>query len=410
MACGLSRNELVSSKIALNDEQRCGAILPGGGGKVCNSLLSEHSSRERELKSDAEEEEEDTGGSSYCGRFGKRFVHSALCIVVVLLLIWCIMLTVITGIYYEVPTSAVSNLKLDSKFDAVKFWFRTNRVGMMVVDYGGDEDDEYREINEMYDYSSFSVFKYKCNLDEACDNTTDNLSNVWRSLILSTSVSAAVCVISMLLASPRNLYPLLHNSSFYKRGLREKSPALLWFLKPVTLTYLLQCSYATVFIVQLIAYFNYINVLPSNEDMYKFSLHYLNNDPSLCSPSAPCDYSFESVDYFERLTAFFIVLVAFAALAVVLVGVAHRLKLRSTRWECFNVGCMRNSASSDRQASPTLTPVSINELPEDMQLEKQSATYSAIVPSVPYAQQHVIVESEMQLSSLSGTDNVKSNC
>jgi hypothetical protein len=309
MACGLSRSELTTFNISLDENQRCQAIRPGGG-QVCNSLLSEHirdKTKAKEIKSTAEtvstSEDISDSSSSCCGRIGKRSVHTAQVVITTYLVITCFLAVFISGINFEVDTSEVSNLMIDGEADALQFWYRTHKMGLSVIEHANNNDehgDEYREVEDMYVYSSIDLNDYNCGINDDCTNTVDDLSDAWNTLVVASSVSALLCITSWLLAAPRNLYSCLYNTKLYQTGVREEKKVLMWFVKPIGLTYLLSIMYIVVFGVQFVALFKYINQLPSNEDIYDLSLHYLNSDPTLCSVMTPCEFSYESVDTFNR--------------------------------------------------------------------------------------------------------------
>jgi hypothetical protein len=214
----------------------------------------------------------------------------------------------------------------------------------------------------MYTYSSIDLTDYNCGTDVDCDQTVDDLSAAWNTLLVASSVSALLCMVGWLLSAPRNFYPCLYNTKVYQTGVREEKKVLMWFVKPIGLTYLLTILYIVVFFVQFIAFFKYVNQLPSNEDLYDLSLHYLNSDPTLCSVANPCAFAYESVYTFNRNTTFLLISVVYAGLAVVFVAAAHRLKLQSTRWGCFS-GCYTRAREgmSSRYQSNNRPPLVVTE-------------------------------------------------
>lgn len=361
MACGLSRSELKTFNISLDENQRCQAVLPGGE-IVCNSLLSEHVREKKQASNAINGEDLDApNSSSFCGRFAKRFLHSAQVFIVTYMVVLCFLVVVLSGIDFEVGKSSVSNLMADSDVDALRFWYRTNQVGLDFVNY--DEEDEYS-----YTYSTHGLSHYNCGEDVNCEGTIDDLSAAWNTLLLASSVSAVLTFVSWALGAPRNFYACLYKTKVFDNGVRDEKKIWLWFLKPIGLTYALTIVYAVVFGIQFLALFRYINRLPTNEEMYALSLHYLNSDPNLCSSATPCEYSYESAYGFNRNFAFFIVAIVFAALSVIFVAMSHKLKLKSIQWACFGVFCSQNNSSLPL---PTVEDSSKN------QTEDQSSLSSA---------------------------------
>jgi hypothetical protein len=242
--------------------------------------------------------------------------------------------------------------------DALQFWYRTDRIGLTVIEYDEGEDEE-KAITEMYIYSSSRLEEYNCNLDGDCENTVDDLTAAWYSLLFASAVCAFVCLLAWVISIPRNAYPCLYNTKAFQSGEREKNPVFMWFVQPIGLTYLLALMYAIVFGIQFVTFFKYVQLLPSNEEMHDLSLHYMNNDPTLCSVSNPCEFSFESIDYFTRNVAFIVVGFVCAALAGVLVISSHRLKLQSIRFNCLGSCCSPDRspvATEDQDIMPAQSP------------------------------------------------------
>ena len=361
MACGLLRSELKEFNISLDENQRCQAVLPGGGG-ICNALLSEHVQNKKTVTVGEDLDAPDT--SSCLARFGKRFFHSLQVFVVSYLVVLCILVVFLSGFNFEVRTHSVSNLMIDSEADALRFWYNTNQIGIDIVEYDDNLDEELR-----YTYSTDSLSHYGCDGDIDCEDAINDLSAAWNTLLLASSVSAVLCFVSWVLGSPRNFYSCFYKTKLLDNGVREEKKVLLWFLKPVGLTYALVIAYAVVYGIQFIALFRYINRLPSNEKMYALSLHYVNSDPTLCSTSNPCYYSYDSAYGFNREYAFVIVSLIFAALSVVFVALSHQLKLKSLQWGCCDVFCTQKRNSG--------VPIPSDEVDSPNQIEDDSTVTSA---------------------------------
>jgi hypothetical protein len=350
MACGLSRAELTRFNISLDENQRCQArcLRSDGGESVCNSLLSEHvqdkgksnpskpSGDENEAEVDAADE---SGSSTFCGRLSKRVLQGVQVMLVTYLAVSFFIVMFASGINFEIATSEISNIMISSTTDSLQFWFRASSVGLSFIAYEDGSSHDDKEIENMYLYSSVDLDDYNCNLDASCENTVDDLSKAWHTLLISSSLCALLCIVSWFLAAPRNVYPCLYNTKMYQTVVREEKTIFLWFIKPGGLTYLLVSLYSVAFGVQFVALFKYVNHLPSKEDMYRLSLHYMNSDQTLCSVSNPCEFSFESIYNFNRNVSFMFASLVCVAIAVVLVALSHRLELKSLRWHCFCSCC-----------------------------------------------------------------------
>ena len=252
----------------------------------------------------------------------------------------CVLAVFLSGINFDVDTANISNLMIDANADALQFWFRTHKVGLSVIKYSeesmeaGHGDGDYQEVEEMYVYSAIDLNNYNCGVDTSCVNTVDDLSAVWNTLLVASCVSAMLSALSWLLAAPCNFYPCLFNTKVYQRGVQEKKKLCMWFVQPTALTYLLATLNAIVFGVQFNAFFKYLRQLPSNQDMYALSLHFLNSDPTICSLVAPCTFSYDDVNTFHHNGSQLLVGAVYAALVVAFMAASHRLQLASTRWDC----------------------------------------------------------------------------
>lgn len=375
---------------------------------MCNSLLSEHVRDKNDVvtvRSDKAPIDESPDTSSCCGKFGKRFLHTAQVVLATHLVIVCFLAAFLSGITFEVDTASVSNLIISPEADALQFWSRTNEIGLSVVEFSdaAKGEDDYQEVEDMYIYSSIDLNDYNCANDEDCENTIDDLDTAWNTLVVASSLSAVFCIMCWLLAAPRNFYSCFFKTKVYERGLGEEKPLISWFVQPVGLTYLLTVLYAVVFGVQFLAFFKYMNQLPSNEEMYDLSLHFLNNDPTLCSISNPCEFSFQSVDFFHRNVYWLLSAAITAVLVLIFVVAAHRLKLRSIRWSCLSLDCLGGmSRRGDEQITDRCSPVSTDEgrdLPVPTQSQLELGQSASEGPSAV-----VIPPSEVQLAQWTEVD------
>jgi len=94
---------------------------------------------------------------------------------------------------------------IDGEADALQFWYRTHKMGLSVIEHANNNDehgDEYREVEDMYVYSSIDLNDYNCGINDDCTNTVDDLSDAWNTLVVASSVSALLCITSWLLAAP----------------------------------------------------------------------------------------------------------------------------------------------------------------------------------------------------------------
>jgi uncharacterized membrane protein YjjB (DUF3815 family) len=290
----------------------------------------------------------------------------------------------------EVGKTSISNLMIDHEVDSLRFWYRTNQLGVDFVEYNDLDTDR---IDNYYTYSSHGLTYYNCGGDMDCEETIDDLSAAWNALLLASSISAVLAVVSWMLGSPRNFYACLYNTKVFDNGVREEKKVWLWFLKPVGLTYALTMAYAVVFGIQFMALFRYINRLPSNEAMYALSLHYLNSDPTLCSTTAPCEFTYDSVYSFNRNYAFLIAAVVFAALSLASVALSHNLKLKSIQWSCFGMCCTSHTAP---------LPVSKNEFIDEENVpspNQNESSYSSAPPEAIF-----VTSLEVQGTKLTDVD------
>ena len=368
---------------------------------MCNSLLSEHP-KDKLPSTDLNKAKisssmgEGDGATTCCGRFWKRALHTSQVMIVTFMAIVCFLALLISGVSFEVDTEDVSNLQLDSEADAVQFWFRTNRIGLSIIDYGEQDEDGNKPVNSMYTYSSSSLNNYNCDMDTSCEQTVDDLAASWNTLLLACSMSAIACVAAWLVSLPRNCYPVLHCTPLYQSGLQNDKTVMVWLLKPVGLTYLLTITYTVVFGIQFFAMLKYVSNLPSNEEMYKLSLQYMNSDSSLCPSSNPCDYSYDSIYSFWRNFAFLIVAVVFAGLSILFVAASHQLKLKSTRWECLK-GCCQLLCNCNQQRDECSQRRS--QVPRD-DLENGNEAHSDCPVAESISDEFIQDKASVQMSSL----------
>lgn len=369
MACGLSRSELSSFNVAFDEKQRCQAIRPGGGG-VCNSLLTEHirdTSASPQTKQQTKEETNDVTNpdadsglhtTSFCSRLGKRAVQAAQVIFVTYMAFTFALALFVSDMTFEVDTSNVSNLMLNSDADALQFWYRGGVIGLSTITYSDDA------VAETFLYSSRTLYEYDCDftgvtpptIDSDCKTPLDDLKNAWNTLVVSSCFCGALCIIAWLLSIPRGVYPCMHSTKVYQSAVRENKPILMWFLKPIGLTYLLTAFYSVVVGVEIVAALMYTNQMPKEDRFYMLALHYLNQDPSLCSVENPCQFDFGNVYNDYQDISFIIASIVCAAFSIVFVIMSHNLKLQSIVWTCF---CCASGRREGAGSVPSLSMANI---------------------------------------------------